>query len=173
MGKGGAKMLPFDEFMNSVTARAVEVAQATRINLGSVTSGDWQCLKDLFINIKVMETTTRLVGNSKVMAHLVPAIVPPIDREYTLRHFFGNTNIRNDPEHEWSLLKNLMESFFIPVFLDSEFQRQSQGWVSNQESYPWDTSSMKIVDNLLIGKRKMQAGRGLASQNNAATETIP
>lgn len=161
MGKGGSKMVSFDKFNESVMACADEVTKATRINVVSVTSSDWQCLRILFLNIKVMETSTLLVGNSKVLAHLVPTIVPPIDREYTLRHLLGNKTIRNDPEHEWSLLKLLMECFFIPVIEDSVFQRQAQSWVSDQERYPWDTSLMKVVDNLLIGARKKQAGQSV------------
>jgi hypothetical protein len=159
MGKGGSKMRPFEEFRESILACAVDVAKATTINLASIGDGDWQCLKNLFMNIRVMKSDTMLVGNSKVMAHLVPAIVPPIDREYTLRHLLGNKTIRNNPEHVWSLLKTLMESFFLPVVQDSGFRLRAQNWVSNQERYPWDTSLMKVVDNLLIGARKKQAGQ--------------
>jgi hypothetical protein len=48
---------------------------------------------------------------------MLPRIVPPIDREYTLWYLFGNKTIKNDLEGEWEL--------------------------------------MKIVDNLIIGSKKL------------------
>jgi hypothetical protein len=84
MGKGGPKMGPFERFAHSVMVRAEQVMAAAAIDPRFVTEPDWRCLEDLFSSIEVMESEARLVGNSKVMAHMVPDIVPPIDREYTL-----------------------------------------------------------------------------------------
>lgn len=101
-----------------------------------------------------MASGTSLVGNSKVMHHMVPNIVPPIDREYTLRYLRGNTNIKNDLYYEWQLMREIISEFFIPVASDKEFESKAKDWMARQNDYPWDTSILKIVDNLVIGSKK-------------------
>lgn len=101
-----------------------------------------------------MASGTSIVGNSKVMAHMIPNIVPPIDREYTLKYLKGNTNIRNGLDYEWKLMKGVISEIFIPVAKDTEFVKKANAWIDNQSEYPWDTSIFKVIDNLVIGARK-------------------
>ena len=85
---------------------------------------------------------------------MLPNIVPPIDREYTLRYLRGNTNIRNDLAYEWQLMKGIISEFFIPAASDSAFKAKASQWMGRTDEYPWDTSLLKIVDNLVIGSTK-------------------
>ena len=85
---------------------------------------------------------------------MIPNIVPPIDREYTLRYLRGNTYITNDVASEWQIMKGMLEEFFIPAARDPSFKARTNSWMADQSSYPWDTSPMKVIDNLLIGSRK-------------------
>lgn len=101
-----------------------------------------------------MASKTSLVGNSKVMAHALPNLVPPVDRQYTLRFLFGNTNIRNELEHEWDRLQLILQNFFYPIVLDRAFKAKANTWQENQVEFVWDTSPLKIVDNLVIGLLK-------------------
>jgi len=39
--------------------------------------------------IKPMNTSVGLVGNSKVLAHIFPELLSPIDREYTMQFVNG------------------------------------------------------------------------------------
>ena len=100
-----------------------------------------------------MESGTSLVGNSKVMAHLLPNLVPPVDRQYTLQFLFGNGRIKNGSE-EWTMLKKALDHFFYPVFRDPRFQAKAVKWRADKNRSNWDTSDLKIVDNLLIGLLK-------------------
>ncbi len=77
--------------------------------------------------------------------------VPPIDREYTLWYLRGNANIRNGLEWEWQIMKDIISGFFIPVASDNCFQSKVERWMARQDEYPWDTSVLKVVDNLVIG----------------------
>jgi len=101
-----------------------------------------------------MASGTSIVGNSKVMHHMMPNIVPPIDREYTLRYLRGNTNIRNDLDHERQIMKEIISDFFIPVACDRAFSDMASKWMTTQDEYPWDTTVLKVVDNLVIGSKK-------------------
>jgi hypothetical protein len=151
MGKGGSKMQSFDIFKNSIMEIREQIEQAREIKYQNMKDADWELLKEVFCNINVMASGTRLVGNSKVMAHMIPNIVPPIDREYTLRYLKGNTNIRNGIDFEWNLMREIIENFFIPVAKDTDFIIKANNWMANQSQYPWDTSIFKIIDNLIIG----------------------
>jgi hypothetical protein len=114
----------------------------------------WAVLKEIFCGVQVMASGTSLVGNSKVMHHMLPNVIPPIDREYTLRFLHGNTTIRNDLETEWLIMKEIISRFFIPVASDTTFYSKAEQWMKRNEVYPWDTSVLKVVDNLVIGSKK-------------------
>ena len=153
MGPGGSKMLPFKVFKASLNALASQVSKASGINPLAMTEGDWSQLESIFKTIQVMESQTRIVGNSKVMAHLLPNVIAPVDREYTLEFLFGNGNITNDLDKEWLRLRKIHEEFFYPVARDGAFQKRAAKWVANQAQWPWDTSPLKVIDNLVIGTK--------------------
>jgi len=159
MGRGGSKMLPFDEFQTSMMPLQDRIREAARLQPPDMTDEDWANIEAIFKGIRVMASGTSIVGNSKVLAHLIPNIVPPIDREYTLRFLRGHTNIANGLDEEWSLMKELIAQFFIPVSSETAFQAKAKAWLSDQTRYPWDTSVLKIIDNLIIGRGKLQAPR--------------
>jgi hypothetical protein len=98
-----------------------------------------------------MATGTSLVGNSKVLAHLLPNLVPPVDREYTLTFLFGNKQITNDLQGEWLKLKQILQGFFHPVAQEPLFRARAVEWLAQSDRYRWDTSQLKILDNLVIG----------------------
>ncbi|MFQ5754266.1 MAG: hypothetical protein ACE5HI_19945 [bacterium] len=151
MGQGGSKMQSFEVFKDSIKKIREEIDHARKIDHRKMNDANWEVLRKIFRNVKVMASGTSLVGNSKVMAHLCPNIIPPIDREYTLRYLKGNTNIKNGIDVEWNLMREIIEEFFIPVAKDSIFENKATRWINNQSEYPWDTSILKVVDNLVIG----------------------
>ncbi len=154
MGKGGSKMQSFDTFHRSVEFLKDKVSEAQKLDPRKMDTGGWTLLEDIFRGIKVMASGTSLVGNSKVMHHMLPNIVAPIDREYTLRYLRGTTNISNDLDSEWQVMKGILADFFIPVAGEADFCSKASKWMASQDEYPWDTSVLKVVDNLLIGSRK-------------------
>jgi len=119
-----------------------------------MTEQKWGNLKGIFSGINVMASGTSLVGNSKVMHHMLPNIVPPIDREYTLWYLRGSTTNKNDLDYEWHLLREIISNFFIPIATDKKVKGFADKWISNRDNYPWDTSILKLVDNLVIGLKK-------------------
>ena len=155
MGSGGSKMCGFDRFRASVEKLKDRIVHAQNLTPMAMNEGGWAVLKDTFTGLEIMASRTLLVGNSKVMHHMMPNIVPPIDREYTLRYLCGNTMFQNDPEKEWQTMRSLISGFFIPVATDRKFAAKAKQWIADRR--PWDTSVMKVIDNLLIGARKPSA----------------
>jgi hypothetical protein len=154
MGRGGSKMRSFEVLCQSVQALKDRIAEARTFDFREMSETKWAILKEIFNGVKVMASGTTLVGNSKVMHHMLPNVIPPIDREYTLRFLRGNTNIKNDLETEWQLMKEIISQFFIPVASDTAFLAKVEVWMKARAEYPWDTSLLKVVDNLVIGSAK-------------------
>jgi hypothetical protein len=154
MGKGGSKMQSFLTFQRSTEILQDKIVEAQKFNFHEMNEVKWGLLKEIFQKINVMASGTSLVGNSKVMHHMLPNIIPPIDREYTLWFLRGNTTIKNDLDYEWQLMKGIISEFFIPVACDTGFQSKAEKWMARKEEYPWDTSILKVVDNLVIGSKK-------------------
>jgi hypothetical protein len=155
MGPGGSKMRPFDEFRSSVEPVQEQIVKAQGFLPSAMNEGTWNTLREVFFALKIMASGTSLVGNSKVMHHMLPNIVPPIDREYTLRYLYGNTMIANDLGKEWLTMREIISRFFAPVAADSAFVDKAQRWIAGGK--PWDTSLLKVIDNLLIGSRRPDA----------------
>lgn len=154
MGKDkGAKMHSFETFYQSIKPILGKIIEAQRFNFREMDDPKWSILKEIFQGIVVMASGTSLVGNSKVMHHMLPNIVPPIDRSYTLYYLQGNTNIANSVDHEWQLMKRIISSFFIPIASNNDFEIKARHWIKEKDQYPWDTSVIKVIDNLVIGAK--------------------
>jgi hypothetical protein len=160
---GGAQMLPFEDFEESISALSPWMPRLSTATPASMTDEAWAAFEQVFCGIRVMASKTSLVGNSKVMAHLLPHLVPPIDREYTLVFLRGNKNINNDVRGEWALLRELLEGFFYPVARDPAFAATAASWVADQRRYAWDTSLLKVIDNLVIGAVKSRQKDAVAA----------
>ena len=158
MGAGGPKMQPFDIFEHSLAPLSRDLEALRHSDSAHMATGEWSRLERVFRGIDVMASGTSLVGNSKVMAHLLPNVVSPIDRAYTLTHLFGNGNVQNDLDSEWLLMRKILEGFFYPIANEAVVREKAAEWISDKARYPWDTSMLKVVDNLLIGAMQQPSG---------------
>jgi len=154
MGKGGPKMEEFEVFKKSVLRIKPEIYKLRKVDFNKVSEVDWQLIELVFKGIKVMDVGTFLIGNSKVMAHLLSNLIPPIDREYTLTYLDGRgyiNNGKNGIEWQWQKMRSIIEGFYMPVARDERFRQLASGWLANRKQYRWDTSIIKIIDNLIVG----------------------
>jgi hypothetical protein len=151
MGSSGSKMQPFGVFEQSVVSVNDDIRNLQRILPQGLSLTSWMVLERVFKGIKVMASGTTIVGNSKVMAHLLPALVAPIDRQYTLNYLFGNTMFQNSLQREWQFMRKIHSEFYYPIANDTGFREKTQAWLADGERFPWDTSILKVIDNLVIG----------------------
>lgn len=143
MGKGGAKMANFEDFKHSICLAKDNLLNLQQIKLELITGEELLKVKtklsSVFDSIHVMESGSKLVGNSKAVHHLLPDLVPPIDRQHTLRFFYGHTNIYN--EEKVIFLECFDKFIYISHFLkhkDIPFEG-------------FNTSIPKIIDNAIMG----------------------
>ena len=151
MGASGSKMQSFVIFKESIAAVKREIKKLQQAVPQNLSLSDWHRLEKVFKEMKVMASGTTIVGNSKVLAHLIPNLVAPVDREYTLNYLFGSKTFPNDLDREGRLMYKIHEEFYYPVSQNKIFQKKAKRWMADIESFPWDTSNLKIIDNLVIG----------------------
>ena len=155
MGPGGSKMCEFAEFKASLAPLWPTITALRSAAPESLGPGDWRDLSRVFVGLRCMASRTALVGNSKVMSHALPRLIPPVDREYTLKFLFGTGRIVNDLEREWQMLQTILRGFFYPVLASQLLRAKFDEWMRESEVFRWDTSPLKIVDNLIIGLAKL------------------
>jgi len=163
LGPDGPKMVDFPEFRQSLKVVWPKVRSLRSAYPANVGEENWGVLRDIFNELRCMRSDCRLVGNSKVMAHLFPNLIPPIDRRYTLKFLLGTTTISRGCEKEWLRLRQCLEEFFYPISLDSRFRSKVTEWQANKAIFQWDTSELKTIDNLLIGIAKIQSPKSYIS----------
>ena len=151
MGPKGAKMVCFNQFKDSVNKLKKPIDNLQKKDISNhINKDEWNKLEQIFTYLNVMASNARLVGNSKAMHHMLPNLVPPIDREHTLKYL----EIIYNKKSEWDMMSNILKYFFIPIVRNKKFRKLANEWMQNSNStFKWDTSYMKIVDNLIIGER--------------------
>ena len=153
----GARMADFEIFLASLHVVWAKAAALEGKTPGMLNEIDWANLKGIFLEIRCMDSKASIVGNTKVMAHLLPELVPPIDRKYTLKFLFGWRQVPNDLEKEWLIVEQTLRDFFYPVCLDARFVTAWKEWSSDPARFVWDTSPIKTIDNVLIGLNAINA----------------
>jgi hypothetical protein len=151
MGRGGPKMVEFEKFQSSLGSVWPFVLDLRHVKPEELGDAGWRDLEQIFCRIRCMETETSLVGNSKVLAHALPRLIPPIDRRYTLGFLFGKPDIKNGLEAEWKRLQTILRDFFYPLVRSDELRSKTREWMCDRSTFRWDTSPLKVIDNLVIG----------------------
>lgn len=152
-GKGGAKMPVYSDFHNSimVVSQILQKYQNTRIE--SVTASNIeQVISDLSEicfgpnAVNGSTTNSKLVSASKILAHILPDLVPPMDRQYTIRFF-------NKRKHNYTLSIKDEQQFFEDTmrcmwefYQDSQILRTMQPFVQSGAA----CSLPKLFDDLII-----------------------
>jgi len=134
MGANGSKMQRFAIFENSVRSVQVDIEKLRQKVPNELSLYDWDLLEGVFKGIRVMASGTTIVGNSKVMAHILPKLVAPVDREYTLNYLFGNKMFQNDLEREWRLMRKILSDFYYQLHAIGIFRKRPKGgWLTRPD----------------------------------------
>jgi hypothetical protein len=108
----------------------------------------------------VVDNDAKLVAGTKTLHHLLPDLVPPMDREWTGR-FFG----LHGPEWQGASQRRTFLKLYR-TFVDVARQTAPQRFVTG---HGWRTSRTKILDNAMISYCKTELAQ---SDGNAATPVI-
>ncbi|WP_212829922.1 Rrf2 family transcriptional regulator [Catellatospora sp. TT07R-123] len=146
MGAQRAKVGDFAQIVSALreVAPVLETLWPLRITglqarqVDEVTANVWKVIT----RIKVSTSGTQIVAGSKFLHHLLPDLVPPIDRQYTFRFFAGRKTI---PSHRAAFL----------VWFPRLVEIASRCSTPNQDAISrggfMATGQAKVIDNAIIG----------------------
>ena len=150
MGKMGAKMPDFDIFKNSILAAKKELIIWKELNIKQIGEKEFHKLlpnlTKVCFNITATTSNSRLVSSSKTLAHILPDLVCPMDREYTLMFFYESKSLTKKKECEvfGYVMQKMWDFYHEPKTSIIKCEKSK----SFCESYP------KIFDNLIIAYKK-------------------
>jgi hypothetical protein len=154
MGRQAAKVGDFDKFVSSFRARSGELADLWSTQIVEVSESEavelakrvWQVIAQL----KVSTSGTRIVAGSKALHHVLPDLVPPIDRQYTFRFFTDQKAVYGGEERaflEW-----------FPLLCEVGRRCSDEIAAAVGRGGFMATGPAKVIDNAIMGF--MQLGEG-------------
>jgi len=149
MGPGNTKLREFGDICATLRANRDQILSLEHLALSRLSQGElgvvadqvWQLIDSLAISI----ADAKIVANTKTLHHLLPDLVPPIDRTYTYSFFYGCGKQRTN-------LSITERDAFHEMF--TRFHRVATKNVSvlgGLVGPGWNTSETKILDNAVVG----------------------
>lgn len=145
MGPGNTKLREIDEIRRSFQQQAHQLGKLAGLRITSVAVKDapsvaravWSVLTRLRVSIAEVQ----IVANSKALHHVLPDLVPPIDREYTLNFFYDR-----------NMLSIREADAFVEIYvLFHRIATANASEIMTRVGRQWHTSETKVVDNAIIG----------------------
>ncbi len=129
--------------------RSPEIRQAIKgiedlsiSDLRVLTPPVFQTLQKAMWGICITNAESKIVANSKTLHFLMPSLVPPIDRRYTMRFFYDRDV---SPALQIEAFEQIFKQFHLIAISDSNKLRELV------HSHPFDTGEAKVIDNAIIG----------------------
>jgi len=148
MNSRRAKLVSFPEFSESLINLSSKIIGLANYSMELLDENDVRELKprlgELFENLKVMKSKSRIVGVSKTMHFLLPRLVMPVDGKFTLKFFFGYRAYRPFLSWETRHFLDIFEAY-------SKYARLVGLTRQDEEPSTWNTTVPKIIDNAIIG----------------------
>ena len=154
MGKQAAKVGDFHVMVESFRSCEAVIEHLWGLHISHVPEADvegvaqriWSVLGAL----RVSTSATRIVAGSKALHHLLPDLVPPIDRQYTFQFFTGQKAVNSGDERAFLEWFPYLAEIGRRAALEIQDALDRGGFMA--------TSAAKVVDNAIIGF--MQGDRG-------------
>jgi hypothetical protein len=148
MNQRGAKLTSFEEFRKSVlnTRSPLKKLYPYKLNLLPQNNLDTVVsrIEEIFYALKVMKSKSKIVGISKALHFLLPNLIMPIDRKYTLNTFYGNNKYSQDIFREFKTFREVFTEFY-------QISKKLKLSEKDIDNFNWNTSIPKLIDNALIG----------------------
>ncbi|HZD70881.1 MAG TPA: hypothetical protein VFA45_18895 [Actinomycetes bacterium] len=149
LGSGNTRLGDLDDLKASFRDQTTTIKQLQHRRIERLSSEEVREVTEkawnIMANLQVGIGETLLVANSKALHHLLPDLIPPIDRTYTLMFFVGRPYIyRNRDAAYFRALYPLFHQ--IAVRCSGEIHR-----FIAEPSERMNTSVTKVIDNAILG----------------------
>jgi hypothetical protein len=115
------------------------ITELTEAETGQLAELAWQVIAA----IRVSTSGTRIVAGTKWLHHLLPDLIPPIDRQYTFSFFTGQKSVYHGDRRaflEW-----------LPLFREIGVACKPQIRAAIDEGGFMATGEAKVIDNAIMG----------------------
>ncbi len=154
------KLHEFKEFKASIICSKDVLQELAEIEYTDIDENDYlaliQGLKGVYSKLMVSISNATIVGHSKTLAHILPNLIPPIDRQYTIRFFTRDKSEFLNKNGKYRLVQ-------VPNGLDAQFDlfaeicqkmkklfEQADRKMFTLDPDTFNTSYPKIMDNLIM-----------------------
>lgn len=145
MGAGNTKLREIKEIETSFKSQIDSIRYLQTLNLVELEASRiedvTELLWNLIANLRVGVGSTKIVANSKALHHLLPSLLPPIDREYTLRFFYNHKTLNQGDEVAFREI--------YPRF--HEIATSQRKLIQKFIGLGMHTSESKVIDNAIVG----------------------
>ncbi len=146
-GRGGGALTTRGEMKRSfrspeIREAILEVENLSLLNPAVIEPSTFQHIQRIMWGVRVTTAESKLVANSKSLHFLLPNLVPPIDRRYTLTFFF---NKEISPDRQEDAFDQVFRQFHQIA------NRASKDLKKLVHSHRFAPSEAKAIDNAIIG----------------------
>jgi hypothetical protein len=154
MGNTKTKLVEFQKFKESILKQNNQLEQLRDYDLTEISENQLEQeikekLEDIFFKLKVSESDSKFVSHAKTLHHLLPKLVPPMDREYTLKFFSINLYNHDNKKKQYdkfSIIMDKMRYIAHQLVMQDGFSDLRK----LKKDGDFNTSYTKIIDNLII-----------------------
>jgi hypothetical protein len=147
MGNQAAKVPDFEEFARSLQACRSEIEMLWALDITAIEDATVRQvghqLWSIIGRLRASTSASRLVSGSKTLHHVLPDLMPPIDREYTFKFFTGQAMLSAGEEQAFA--------DWWPYLCEIGRSCSSEILAAVGRAERMATSSSKVIDNAIIG----------------------
>ena len=144
MNSRGAELKNYDDFVASILSHKEDFKKLEKKTIVDL-EDQKGIIEKLFNELHLVNTKAPLVTFSKTLHFILPNLIAPIDRRYTLRFFYGKNSVGC-----FSSLKKQFEVFWKIEMSYSKFAKEHD-LSSFVKKNSWNRNIPKIIDNAVIG----------------------
>jgi len=160
MNQRGASLNGFDEFKESIKKSRGGISSLRRYRIDYLDKDDVKDVLDvadsLFCDLDLVgissltrkKIRSKLVAFSKTMHFMLPDLIVPIDRTYTLNFFYNNSQLHTDHDPEKND-RNQIKTF--NELYDKFWQLSQKHDLGQYLDDKWNRNVPKVIDNAIIG----------------------
>jgi hypothetical protein len=151
MNSRAAELIDYEGFKKALRDNSVTIEKLRDkklLDLKREEVGDAsKILLQLVDDLKISKTNSQLVAGAKTLHHVLPELIPPIDRNYTMRFFYGSFEAETVSIYSSEQLCELLPMFHFIGEKNREVIRR----VLDKNKDGFFTSETKMIDNAIIG----------------------
>lgn len=152
MNQRGSKLVQYPIFAKSIESQASILDNLYKVRLENILVNEkeqiFDYLKTLFTKLNITTWKTKIVWISKTLHFLLPNLVPPIDRTFTMDFLYWHINYKT-----W---KNEVKNFIEIINWFEIIANKLKLTKADIDFEWWNTSIPKLIDNAIIWYVKIQ-----------------